>query len=202
MTGKAKHNKRGTNRVWIVPVVLIVILALGVGGYYSYSLYGQYQDNIESSRQSASEQAELDGMRQVLDRNTFYNGISIDDLDLSGKTFDEVNAELAKRDQAWRGQFGATLKLDEQTLQLTAADSGLTSDWQTILDQAWQIGRTSPETSESARIRDRYAVVAALLTTPKHLTISRNFSPAAVRLSVLDQYRDVSSTASPLRPRF
>jgi vancomycin resistance protein YoaR len=184
MTRK-KKSKRGTNKIWIVPVVLIAIMALGIAGYYGYSIYQQQQEASESSESEASVKAELDAMRRVLDKEAFYDGIFIDDINLAGMTYTQAKSELEARDSAWRDQFLLTLTLDSDYYQLTQEDISLTSDWQAVLDQAWQTGRTSDKTGEAEQVRDRYAVVTGLAAAPLHLSVSETYDETALRTAVL-----------------
>ena len=43
MTEKPNQNKRGSNRIWIIPVSLVVILLVSFGGYFGFSYFSQQQ---------------------------------------------------------------------------------------------------------------------------------------------------------------
>ena len=186
---KKRHRRNGNNPIWIVPVIFIAIIGLGVGGFYTYKSIDLYklnqQKQLESSQQESSRQAELDAMLQILDQDVFYDGIYIDDLDLSGKTYAEAKAELNEREAAIRSDFLITLTLDSQKWQITADEAGFKSDWLDLLDQAWGIGRSSSQDDEDARIRERYAAVQKLLTSPRHLAVSRSTSESLISARIL-----------------
>ncbi len=184
MTTSKQQQRSGKNHIWIIPIVSILILVFGVGGYYVYGLYDQYQTEqsqiLESSIQESSHQSELASMHQILDRDVFYAGIFIDDLDLSGKSYEEIKAELQKRDETYTSEFAVNLKFEDQTFQITASEAGISSDWQAVLDQAWQTGRTSSQSDEEAALRDRYAVVESLQKTPLRLTVNQAFDQVKI----------------------
>jgi len=190
--------RRGSNPVWIIPVVLILILMLAAGSYYACNLREQYQEkqrllqeSISASIQASSlaearYQEEMAAMRAVLDRDTFYQGLYIDDLSLGGQTFEEIQAQLQLRDKKWRDNFTVTVQLGDQTWLLTQTDAGLATDWQAILDQAWQTGRTSGAASEDEQIRDRYAIVRDLQSNPLHLSVSQLYDSDKIRSWILE----------------
>lgn len=184
MTERKNQNKRGTNRVWIIPVVLIVILLAGAGGFFAYSAYQQHQASEESSQIAASEQAELDQMSAALAVDEFYSGIWIDELDVSGMTYDEARTQLQTADQTWRDEFAVTLTLGGQNYPLSLDQISLESDWQAVLDQAWQYARSSSLAGEAEQIRERYAAMLALQTEPLRLTIKRTFNENVLRTSI------------------
>lgn len=186
---KRRHRRRGNNPIWIVPAILIAIIALGVGGVYTYKSFGLFNQNrqqrIESSQQESSRQAELDAMLQILDQDVFHAGIFIDDFDLSGKTYAEAESELKKREEAFRSDFLITLTLGSQKWQIAADDELYKSDWRDLLDQAWGIGRTSSQNEKDARIRELYAAVQELQASPRHLAVSRTFSESLISARIL-----------------
>lgn len=185
MTEKPNQNKRGSNRIWVIPVSLVVILLVSIGGYFGFSYYSQQQAAIESSQLASSEQADLERMRQILDQDTFFAGVFIDDIDLAGKTYEEIKTELQTRDQVWQDTFLTTLQVDAETFELSAENVGITSNWQEILDQAWQIGRASTQTAEADQIRENFAAIEALKTAPIHLEVTRTYDEQGVRDAVL-----------------
>lgn len=184
MTNTSK-NKRGSNKIWVAPVVLIAIIAIGAGAYYAYNVYEQQQLAAESSALESSELAELEAMRRIIDQDVFYSGITIDGIDVAGKTYDEVKTELETRDREWREQFVITLTLDDEPYTLTSENLTMTSDWQSVLDEAWQIGRTSELTGEAEQIRERYAIVTGLQTSPRELDIVREYDESALTSAIL-----------------
>lgn len=185
MTEKPNQNKRGSNRIWIIPVSLVVIVLVSIGGYFGFSYYSQQQAAIESSQLASSEQADIERMRQILDQDIFFAGIFIDDIDLAGKTYDEIETELQSRNQAWQDSFLTTIQVDAELYELSAKTIGIASNWQEILEQAWQIGRASTQTDEAGQIRERFAAVEALRTAPIHLAISSSYDEQVVRDAVL-----------------
>ncbi len=158
--------------VWLMPVAAVALLALIVVGYFGFSYLGQVQ--AEQARAG-----KLVEMNATLNQNTFFDGIFIDDIDLGGKTYEEAKAIFAERNQTWYDSFTTTLKLDDETLVLTADDMVVSTDWLAVLDQAWAIGRDSEQTDEYENARERYEAVAAVAAEPKHFVITQKFDPSA-----------------------
>ncbi len=175
MAEESRQNERGINRRWIIPVILIAVLALTVGGYFAYSLVNQAMDNAEERRIQASVQEELDTMSQTLDTDTIYAGIYAEDLDLSNMTYEQAQSQLQQLADDWYQDFSIRLTLDGETYDISAREAGLSSDWQTVLDDAWGIGREPLSSDESENIRERYALVQALTDSPKVLNLRWSF---------------------------
>ena len=175
MTEESRQNKKGTKRRWKIPVILVIVLALIVGGYFVYSLISQALDNAEQRRIQASVQQELDSMSQTLDTDTIYAGIYAEDLDLSNMTYEQAQNQLQQMADDWYREFVIHLKLDGETYAISAEEAGLKSDWQAVLDEAWGIGREQLSSDESESIRERYALVQALIESPKVLNLRWSF---------------------------
>ncbi len=198
----SKNKKRSNTHVWVIPTVLILILVLGVGGYYAYSIYDKNkQEDIRqsslsasiSASASASESEALEAMRQAVEIDTFFAGVFIDDIDCSGKTYGQIQTELEKRDAAWRQSFLVNLRYGANTWAVTASDTKLTSDWQNVLDQAWQAVRSIEAGSAEETIRQRYAAMLDLQRNPKRWPVERKFDPNALisRVFALAKTQDI-----------
>jgi vancomycin resistance protein YoaR len=154
----------------------------------------------EMTRVSESQaQAELSRMKAVLDRTTFYPGIFVDDIDLSGKTLAEARQLFTARLASQAGTVAVTVRIDDQEMVLNASDIGFTDNAATILEQAWQIGRQSSQNDEYARVAERYAVVVKLQSEPIHLTITPTYDSAKVADRVMAFAQTQQVTAEPAR---
>ncbi|MEA4890456.1 MAG: VanW family protein [Clostridiaceae bacterium] len=183
---KFKSNPNRQNRAWIIPVILIAILILSVGGYYAFSKIdlnnpAESSETTTETIPTTTEDPELTAMKQALDRDVFYDGIWIGDLDLSGKTEEQARKLLQDQEKAAADAFALTLSLDKKTWSMTAAEAGFQSDWQEVLDKAWQTGRSGESADDAALIRERYAAVEKLKKTPLHLELTNTWDENLIR---------------------
>ncbi|MDD2457967.1 MAG: VanW family protein [Eubacteriales bacterium] len=116
--------------------------------------------------------------KAALDIDTFYPGIAVDDLDLSGLTLEQAKVHFQNRLQDRAQSVALTVRIDDQEFALDAADIGFTDNSAAVLEHAYQIGRTSEWTEERARIDDLYRQVLQLKTQPLHLETAMTYDSA------------------------
>ncbi len=76
-------------------------------------------------------------------------------------------------------------ELEDEGMGLTENEIGLWSDWEEVLDQAWQVGRGSRPPMRRIRFANVMPPVTELLAKPKTFFSNRSFDPTAVRSAVL-----------------
>ena len=132
-------------------IAIAVLLTLGL------RLHGQYGEFLR--------------MREVVDKQTFYEGTTVEGVDVSRMT-------LANAMDYWRNRVEArnaerTVTLDDGTA-ITAAELGYTSDYESVLTTAWSHGR-------SGTLEERYRMAASRLRNPAAYAIHRTeYSDALV----------------------
>ena len=132
-------------------IAIAVLLALGL------RLHGQYGDFLK--------------MREVVDKQTFYEGTTVEGVDVSRMT-------LANAMDYWRNRVEArnaerTVVLDDGTA-ITAGELGYTSDYESVLTAAWSHGR-------SGTLEERYRMAASRQRNPAAYAIHRTeYSDALV----------------------
>ena len=203
--------KNGKNAVIFVPVAVCLALLLGVTSYFGMSLFSQYREDInrESLRQSeeqrqiessireeaeesirqeeervkqeAAAAAELEAMREYLDRDTFFDGLYLNDLDLSEYTLIEAYNLLSETEQAYRDQFGVQIRFEDQILIIDDQTADVSINWQTILDQLWILGREHDPQADDATIRSQYERVLNLKENPSYFVSSFYFDENKVK---------------------
>ncbi|MDO4739658.1 MAG: VanW family protein [Eubacteriales bacterium] len=80
-------------------------------------------------------------MRSLLDRNTFYPGVTVDGVDLSGSTLSDAMDAFRQREMDYGGDRDITFRIDGQEHVLSSLELGFGSNYQAILQAAWDVGR-------------------------------------------------------------
>lgn len=165
-----------TRKFWLVPLIMLIVLALGVGSYFGLTSYQKDQAIQASQRASESQvQAEYLAKKAVVDVATIYPGISIDGIDVGGKTLAEATSLVHAQQQAQADGINLVLRLDDQTYPLTAADLALADDAAAIVQQAWDYARTSTLGTEEEQVLERYGKIQALQTAPIALAVTETY---------------------------
>ncbi len=118
--------------------------------------------------------AEFKRMRDVVDQQTFYDGTTVEGVDVSSMT-------LSAATEYWRDRVEArnearTVTFDDGT-SVTAKELGYESDYESVLSAAWSAGR-------SGSLEERYLMASNRVENPVAYTITRrDFSE-----DLLDQY--------------
>ena len=119
-------------------------------------------------------------MKQAVERQSFYAGTTVEGMDVSGMTLNEALAYW--RDYVEPGYAQRTVTLDNGD-RLTAWDLGYSSDYESVLSNAWSAGR-------SGSLEERYLKIAQRGASPVAYAVTR----VPYRESAVDAY--VSSAAA------
>lgn len=124
-------------------IAIAVLAALGL------RVHGQYGEFL--------------AMRDVVDKQTFYEGTTVEGVDVSRMTLS--NALDYWRDRVEARNAGRTVRLDDGT-SITAGELGYTSDYASVLTAAWSHGR-------SGTLEERYALASSRMQNPAAYAIHR-----------------------------
>ena len=118
-----------------------------------------------------SQYADFRMMRDVVDKQTFYEGTTVEGVDVSKMTLS--NAMDYWRDRVEARNAGRTVTLDDGTT-VTAGELGYASDYQSVLTTAWSHGR-------SGTLEERYRMASRRMQNPAAYAIHRTeYSDALV----------------------
>ena len=118
-----------------------------------------------------SQYGEFLAMRDVVDKQTFYEGTTVEGVDVSKMTLS--NALDYWRDRVEARNASRTVRLDDGTT-ITAGELGYTSDYASVLTTAWSHGR-------SGTLEERYAMASSRMQNPAAYAIHRTrYSDALV----------------------
>lgn len=204
----SRKNRSGmpSRQLWIIPVIILLIVAVTGGGYFAFS---QLQAMTANSRSTLPNQSSQSGQpsttgkqtaaattetlsaavlekKQALERDTFYEGIYVNELPLAGLTREAAATLIAAEEKKIRDTFKVEVAAGQQKLTMTPDQAGLAFDTQSILATAFETGRKSGAASESARINERYAVIEGLKQKPLKLTITAKANPEKASQAIID----------------
>ena len=177
MTAKQmkRHVTSGRKHVWPWAIVICLLVGGVIGGY----AYIQHQDKVEAALNAsrASEQSRQNEIAQAVDVDTFYDGVFVDNIALSGLTYDQAKEKVLAQRQKEQDAIAVTVVLDENNVKYTAADMKVTTDVEDVLTKAMQVGRTGTRD-------ERYAYIQQLPTNPVKLTTTMTVDPSALEAKV------------------
>lgn len=142
-----KRKKVAINRSLIIKLCIFVfICVVGIGCVIGITSYNQYKE-----------------MKSVLDRDTIYNNIYIDAVNVGGMTKEQAREALEEQVLGRLLNKTVTLTSDNGNYTFTYADFGASLDFEKQLEAAYEYGR-------SGSIKKRYNTVMALENQAKHIT--------------------------------
>ena len=211
--------KSGKNAIIFVPVMVFAILVLSVGSYYGYSLYDQYREEqtaiseslveeqrqIQSSslaeeerqRQEAALAAELQAMRDDLDRETFFEGLYLDGIELSAYSFMEAYDVMNQREMDYRENFGLNVEFNDEKLVIDAEKARLETNWRDLLAELWRVGRDADDLDDEETLRQQHARVMALQTQPYRLESTFIYEESFVKEQIVSFASSLEIEAKP-----
>lgn len=93
-------------------------------------------------------------LEQIMDNGTFYDGVSVAGVDLSGKTADEARGEVQKAEDAFLKDISLEYKVDQDSYKLDAQQLGAKIDVDEALKQAMLYGRQGTFAERAAAINE------------------------------------------------
>ena len=81
-------------------------------------------------------------VRQAVMQETFFEGVSVDGIDLGGMTYDEAKAQFAGRTQQTADAFSLVVQSGEKRWRITSSEVPMTFNADTVLARAYNVGRT------------------------------------------------------------
>ena len=110
----------------------------------------------------------------IVSGETFYPGVVVDGVDLGGKTMEEALALLSSHETASVQGFEVFLTADGKTWRLSSDEIPLSWNTETILQQAYALGR-------GGSLEDRYAAIQRLETVGAYYESNYTYDKAQVR---------------------
>lgn len=134
---KTKNQKL---KITLIVILIVLIAALGVFAYMFFGQNGLF----------AAEPVDLD---QLIDSGTYFEGVSIENIDVSGMTHDEAKEAIEAKMDEILGSYRFTYKIDGISKTLTAKEVGLELDAEEVLQEALLYGREGDFTTRNSAIK-------------------------------------------------
>lgn len=135
---------------------------------------------------------EPEELQAQLDVNTFYQGITIDGQDVSGKTLEEVKAMFQEKANVQISDvLDVKFQVENELVPLNATGMTVSCDINEVIDKAYAYGRSSTLEGDDA-LKDRYNTITALQTQPINFASTYTFGTEgcdAVIHNLLDPYQ-------------
>ena len=155
----ARKKKKSSWWAWPVTFVMLLVL-IGVGVAFAQE-YQHHQEFLV--------------MRETLDRDGFYEGVSIDGTSVTGRSYDEVYQALRAQDEERRAALTLNLVYGSQSWTITAEDLDYHSDYRQVVTSAYQLGR-------QGSLQQRYAQIYQAQNGGAAYTVDYGFDEKLLRI--------------------
>jgi len=164
---KKTNNKKAKTRKAIIigAIALIVLAAAGSATYFFTNMEKTYPVTEADGQVHKLSVAEL---KAALDVQTIYPGISINGVDVSGKTKEDAAAIFADKPELDTPEVGIILTVDGVEYPLASSAVTIASNLSSVIDQAYSYNRTSTQAIESDALVERYQILVELSKTSKN----------------------------------
>ncbi len=136
-----KSGKKGGK----IAIIAVICVALAGGGYFAYDYFFQDVAFADSSEEV------------IVDRGTFFDGVKVLGVDLSGKTMEEGRAEVAQVASEQVAEGGFTYTVNGESFSLTAQDLGQSVNVDEALNKAMLFGREGDYPTRKSQVDDAKA---------------------------------------------
>ncbi len=130
---EAKYSQRPAKKgvrgkvIAVVAVAAVVCAGVCVVGFWT-SYYQNRQHN--------------DQVAALLDTDRFYSGVSVQDVSLGGMTMQQAREAVKPKEASAAGDYNITITYDSKKWNLTQKDMAFTYDTDSVLQKAYNVGRT------------------------------------------------------------
>ena len=170
---------------WIlIGALALAVVAIGGAAVYTFTQKPGTPSTSSAAGSDGAPAADVSAMKTVLDTNTFYSGIYINGVNVSGKTKEEAVALFEDQATLTTPELAISLLVEGKSYPLSAGDLMVQSDMTGLIDEAYAYGRTSTKTDETEALKERYAIVTALEATPKKFESAYKTDPDAIGKAV------------------
>ncbi|MBR5974413.1 MAG: VanW family protein [Clostridiales bacterium] len=196
-----KKNAAKRRQKKIVTTVLGVVAAILAVGAIGGVLYATVLKDVFSAKETKIVVYDVNGseleyspeeLQLQIDTPTFYQGIVINGVDVSGKTKEEVTALFAsEKDKSIEDVVDVKFSVGDDLVPMDTTGLMLTTDIDEVIEKAYNYGRTSTLAGNDG-LKDRYNTINALKKTPMEFASAYTIDTAAVESlthAALDSYQ-------------
>ena len=125
-SGSKRRKKKQQAAWWTWPAMIFMLLILAGLGAAAVREKVNYEQFVV--------------MRETVDHEGFYDNITIDGVNVAGRSYSDVLSSLAAHEQSLRDNVSVTLVCGDQTRTITADELDYHSNYEDVVRQAWQVG--------------------------------------------------------------
>ena len=170
-TNKRKKTVLSTKTIGIITAVLVFCLMVTI---LCTQVFKKDIDRMLAKKYTVTDidgsQRKLtsDELEEEVRSDRFYQGISVDGVDLSGKTLDEAKAMFAEiRGQQVEEMVDIKFQVGNEEVSLNADGFHISSNIDEVLNEAYDYAKSSPLEGGEGLV-DRYTKITDLKKTPKN----------------------------------
>ena len=192
---------RGNSKILIIGILSIVVGIIALAFILKNVIFADDSkepssmltevQGSEGNKNDKNNNGITDEMQKTLDSEAFYEGITIDGVDISGKSKDEVKELFAdKSGTDDKKDINISFKIDDETVALNGNDVQFDNNLEEIIDEAYSIGRETDKAGDDG-LKERYSELEELLKNPKDFKIDEKVSKESISKAVhnaLDKY--------------
>lgn len=194
-------DNRGNSKILIIGILSIVVGIIALAFILKNVIFADDSkepssmltevQGSEGNKNDKNNNGITDEMQKTLDSEAFYEGITIDGVDISGKSKDEVKELFAdKSGTDDKKDINISFKIDDETVALNGNDVQFDNNLEEIIDEAYSIGRETDKAGDDG-LKERYSEIEELLKNPKDFKIDEKVSKESISKAVhnaLDKY--------------
>ena len=157
---RGKKKRKQKNAWWTWPVTVFMLLVLTGLGAMAVREKLNYEEFVV--------------MRETVDTPGFYAGISIDGVDVSGRSLSDVLSSVGAHEESLKSSLNVRLSCGSQSWTITADELDYASDYESVVRSAYQIGH-------EGSIAQRYQAIRQLQANGANYTITRGYDTTLLR---------------------
>lgn len=154
-----KRTERAAKKKAKRKALIVGILTVGIIAGGSVFAYGQYMINK---------------MEEAVNINEIYSGISVNGIDISGKTKEEALQQLQQEADNHISSQKITIQQEDRAWEIPFTELDVKYDIEASVEEAWQTGRTG-------ELKDRYKIVTDVAQTKKDIPVSYTYDKQKVK---------------------
>ena len=168
-------------RVWVITLAafLVVILVVAFFGFKDKIFDPEKKKVTVTMADGSTEKMTVGEIRAELKGDTFYDGITIDGIDLSGKTKTEALQLLSDQVQADAPTIEYDYMVNNVSYPLDLSSIPMDNNFEEIADEAFNYGRPSSD-AKAKELAECYSLVQELKDKPKAYTTTHKVSTEGV----------------------
>ena len=169
---RAKQSRKKGIPMMAVALVVLLLVAGSIGFYALANVGIPALGSTGSAEPTASNAVSTD-------KGTFYSGVFVDGIALGGLTMDQARAKVEEQQKPLIDTIKLNLTHAKGSLSIANIDVSYSFDTDTVLQEAFEQGRTGTD-------EEKKAAIDQLPANPVKLTTTMSVDPAAVEQRVRD----------------